>query len=282
MASREFANWYQSCGRHHLPWRRTHDPWAVVVSEVMLQQTSVARVLPRWERFLRRWPDPQACAAASLEEVLREWQGLGYPRRARALHRTAGVVASAGWPDTEAGLRSLPGVGPYTAGALAHLAFGWDGRVPQDVNIARVTARAVLGTEVGGSTPGQRARGLDDLDWGLSGRSLVLALFDLGATVCTARRPLCRACPLRPRCASADRLTTALPRPPARRQATWRGSLRELRGAVLREFLGGAPPTSYRELHGRVGHLGAAGSGDGVGTALDGLVRDGLLPAPGW
>ena len=276
------AGWYRRSGRHHLPWRRTRDPWAVLVSEVMLQQTSVARVLPRWEGFLRRWPDPQACAAASVDDVLREWQGLGYPRRARALHRTAAVVAGAGWPDTEAGLCSLPGVGAYTAAALAHLAFGQDGPLPQDVNIARVAARAVLGTEASGSTPAQRARALEGHTWGLSARDSVLALFDLGATVCTARRPLCSECPLRPHCASADRLAAAPPQPPARPQAAWRGSLRELRGAVLREFLGASPPESLAELRGRVGHLGAAESDDGVGAALEGLVRDGLLAAPAW
>src|SRR5580692_3838372 len=140
--TRGLARWYEGHGRHDLPWRATADPWAILVSEVMLQQTQVARVAGRWESFLARWPTPEACAAAPLPAVLREWQGLGYPRRARALHEVATAVAAGGWPDTEAGLRSLPGVGAYTARALLVLAFGASTIPPQDVNIARVTARA--------------------------------------------------------------------------------------------------------------------------------------------
>src|SRR5580700_3125367 len=113
--TRGLARWYEVHGRHDLPWRATADPWAILVSEVMLQQTQVARVSGRWESFLARWPTPGTCAAVPLADVLREWQGLGYPRRARALHDTARLVSAAGWPDTESGLRSLPGVGAYTA-----------------------------------------------------------------------------------------------------------------------------------------------------------------------
>ena len=147
--TRGLARWYAAHGRHDLPWRATDEPWAILVSEVMLQQTQVARVSGRWESFLERWPAPAACAAAPLDAVLREWQGLGYPRRARALHDTAKHVAAQGWPDSEAGLRELPGIGRYTARALRVLAFGDTHVPPQDVNIARVTARAALGQEPG-------------------------------------------------------------------------------------------------------------------------------------
>src|SRR5258708_19798572 len=96
--------WYAARGRHHLPWRSTRDPWAVLVSEVMLQQTSVARVLPRWEAFLRRWPDPAACAAAPRDDVLRGWDGLGYPRPAVALHRSAAPLPPPPWPPAQPAL----------------------------------------------------------------------------------------------------------------------------------------------------------------------------------
>ncbi|GAC1343538.1 MAG: A/G-specific adenine glycosylase [Candidatus Dormibacteria bacterium] len=281
MGNGALAQWYRANGRHELPWRRTRDPWAVLVSEVMLQQTSVARVLPRWEGFVNRWPDPGACAAAPLEEVLRAWQGLGYPRRARALHLTAQVVAEHGWPHSEAGLRSLPGVGAYTAAALARLAFGWEAAsLPRDVNVGRVAARWALGVEADRLPSAQRGRAVEALPRELDGRHLVLALFDLGAMVCTARHPACPGCPIREQCASATRLTAAPPPARARPRPAWRGSLRELRGAVLREVLAASPPASLAELKARVEHLGAAGSG--LDRAVEGLRQDGLLPAMGW
>lgn len=273
------ASWYWAHGRHALPWRHTREPWAVLVSEVMLQQTSVARVLSRWHTFLGRWPDPAACAAAPLEEVLRMWQGLGYPRRARALHLSARAIAERGWPEDESGLRSLPGVGIYTAAALGRLAFGWNTPMPRDVNIDRVAARALLGTETDQTTPGQRARALTTVASRLDARHAVFALFDLGALVCTARTPGCARCPIRTECASAHRLTTAAAPARDRRHPAWRGSLRELRGTVLRELLGPRPPGSMAGLAERVGHLGAAGDGEGVRRAVDGLRHDGLLPA---
>jgi len=124
-----------------LPWRRTRDPWAILVSEVMLQQTQVSRVIPKWHEFLETYPTPSRCAHASLGDVLRLWQGLGYPRRARNLHESAKQVEQLGaFPRTLDGLRSLPGVGPYTARALLAFAFEVDAAVV-DTNIARVYAR---------------------------------------------------------------------------------------------------------------------------------------------
>ena len=278
----ELSAWYAEHGRHRLPWRLTRDPWAVLVSEVMLQQTSVARVLPRWESFLRRWPTPEACAAAGLDDVLREWQGLGYPRRAAALHRTAQAVAATGWPGDEAGLCALPGIGAYTARAL--LAFAFEGNVdvppPRDVNLGRVAARAALGVEPQQAT----ARELDTAlassrPPGVSARDHAYALFDLGATVCTARRPRCDICPL-DACPSRPRFAAAAPleRPP-RRQAPWPGSMRRLRGAVLREMLSPTPPGSLPELRLRVAAIPAAARDGAVAEALSGLQRDGLLEA---
>jgi A/G-specific adenine glycosylase len=275
--------WYEEHGRHHLPWRLTRDPWAVLVSEVMLQQTSVARVLPRWESFLTRWPAPHDCAEADLDDVLREWTGLGYPRRAAALHRTAASVAEHGWPRTEPELRQLPGVGPYTARALLAFAFDADVLPPRDVNLGRVAARAALGVELHQATPKQ----LDDVlrdsrPHHVSPREHAFALFDLGATVCTARRPACPTCPLAA-CRSRPRLTAdgATPERPPRRQQPWPGSMRQLRGAVLRELLGDTPPSTLHQLQRRlVAHPAAAGR-DAVQQAVAGLQRDGLL-SPGW
>jgi len=278
--TRGLARWYGVHGRHDLPWRATADPWAVLVSEVMLQQTQVARVAGRWESFLARWPTPEACAAAPLASVLREWQGLGYPRRARGLHDTAKVVAGSGWPDTEAGLLGLPGVGRYTARALRVLAFGASSVPPQDVNIARVTARAALGREPDGVhqtiLEEQLAAGRPR---GMSPRAFTHALFDAGALHCRTR-PLCDGCPLAAVCASRHRLATE--RPASRRRAPrYRGSTRELRGAILRAMLTDPPPMTIDALQARAGVAATARPAAEVALVLDALVQEGLVdPSP--
>jgi A/G-specific adenine glycosylase len=274
--TRGLARWYELHGRHDLPWRATSDPWAILVSEVMLQQTQVARVAGRWESFMAGWPTPEACAAAPLAAVLREWQGLGYPRRARGLHDTARVVAAGGWPDTEAGLRTLPGVGAYTARALRVLAFGDATIPPQDVNITRVTARAALGREPHdirqASIEEQLAAGRPR---SLSPRDFTYSLFDAGALHCRAR-PLCHGCPLTARCASRSRLAAE---PPARGRPSprYHGSTRELRGAVLRAMLADPAPASIEELRQRAGRPAADRSAADVALILDTLVHEGLV-----
>lgn len=201
-------DWYARTARD-LPWRRTRDPYAILVSEVMLQQTQVERVVPRYERWLERWPSVEALAAASAGEVIVEWQGLGYNRRALALHRAARHVAGQGWPED---LTVLPGVGPYTAAAVRNFAFG-DDVLPVDVNVDRVRRRT--GVEFGGAA--------------------AQALMDLGATVCVARIPRCEACPLARACPSRGTRDE-----PARRQSRFEGSFRQRRAALLREVTGGA------------------------------------------
>jgi A/G-specific adenine glycosylase len=273
------GSWYAEHGRHALPWRHTPDPWGVLVSEVMLQQTAVTRVLPRWGPFLERWPDPVACAAAPLEEILRFWVGLGYPRRAWALQETARRVSESGWPVDEAGLRGLPGVGAYTARALLVLAFGAGGPPPRDVNVGRVAARAGLGVELH-ETSARRLEAVlrGSRPAGLSARDHTLALFDLGATLCTAIAPACPDCPLRGGCASAGRLRTAPPPRPPRRQPAYAGSQRQLRGAVLGALLDGAPPQTLAELRRRVAYAPAARRPGAVEAALLGLRSDALVP----
>ena len=186
--------WYRASARD-LPWRRTRDPYAILVAEVMLQQTQVERVVPRYERWL--------LGDATTAEVIVEWQGLGYNRRAVSLHRAARQVRDEGWPED---LTRLPGVGPYTAAALGNFAFGED-VLPRDVNVARVERRT------GHAFTGRSAQ----------------ALMDLGATVCLARVPRCGRCPLASECPSRGKRDE-----PLRRQSRFEGSFRQRRAAALR------------------------------------------------
>ncbi len=195
-------NWFTTSGRD-LPWRHTRDPYAILVSEVMLQQTQVERVVPRYRVWLERWPTVESLADASPADVIREWQGLGYNRRALHLHRAARRVAGDGWPDD---LTDLPGVGPYTAAAIRCFAFGED-VLPADVNVDRVLRRT------GHAFPPAAAQ----------------ALMDLGATVCVARVPRCGSCPLEHACPSRG-----IREDPARKQGPFEGSFRQRRAATLR------------------------------------------------
>ncbi len=189
--------------RRDLPWRRTRDPYAILVSEVMLQQTQVARVVPRYLEWMERWPTVQALASSPLGDAIAAWQGLGYNRRAVSLHRAARQIAERGWPDD---LATLPGVGRYTADAVACFAHG-RAVLPVDTNVRRVLARS----------------------GGRFGPASAQALMDLGATVCLARVPRCASCPLVRGCASRGARYA-----PARRQGTFEGSFRQRRGRVLR------------------------------------------------
>jgi A/G-specific adenine glycosylase len=233
------ATWFGVHGRD-LPWRRTRDPYAILVSEVMLQQTQVERVLPRYERWLHRWPTVESLAAASPGEVIVEWQGLGYNRRALALHRAATRIAAGGWPDD---LTSLPGIGPYTAAALRNFAFG-DDVLPRDVNVDRVERRT------GHSFAAASAQ----------------ALMDLGAAVCLARIPRCAVCPLASCCPSVGTRDE-----PARRQSRFEGSFRQRRAELLRAVADGE--RALDELDEEV--VGALAR-DGLVVVADGRVR---LPA---
>ena len=217
---RALLAWYGEHGRD-LPWRRTHDPYAILVSEVMLQQTQVARVLERYEPWLERWPTPGALAAAPAADVLRAWSGLGYNRRGLNLQRAARRVVELGEFPREIGeLERLPGVGPYTARAVACFAFGAQ-VTALDTNVRRVLARSLGTTDV--APPRGRA-----WQWNQ-------ALFDLGARVCLARVPRCAACPLSASCPSRGRTFA-----PVRRQGRFEGSRRQERAALVRE-LGAGP-----------------------------------------
>ena len=190
--------------RRDLPWRATRDPWAVLVSEVMLQQTQVVRVVPKWTEFLRRWPTPVAAAAAPFSEVLEVWTGLGYPRRARALHDTAKVVTAefdGRFPGVLDALLGLPGIGPYTAAAVAAIAFDRPTTI-LDGNVERVMARLYRV-----ATPLPKAKEeLRELASRFTPRQrpgdYAQAIMDLGATICTPTKPKCILCPWREICAA--------------------------------------------------------------------------------
>ncbi len=191
-------DWWAANGRD-LPWRRSRDPWAVLVSELMLQQTQVARVETRWHSFLERFPTPAVCAAAPVGDVVDEWAGLGYNRRAVFLHRAATQCVErfgGRLPTTLADLLTLPGVGPYTARAVLVFAHERDlGLV--DTNAGRFVARALAGRPV---RPAEAQAVADDAvpdGWGWTWGQ---AVFDLGALVCRKRSPACDRCPVRPHC----------------------------------------------------------------------------------
>lgn len=211
------------------------------MSELMLQQTQVARVVPKWEAFVRRWPTPAACAADPPAEVVRAWAGLGYNRRALNLHRCAADVVhrhGGGLPDDIDALTTLPGIGPYTARAVLAFAFGRDVGVV-DTNAARVVTRAAAGRPVRAPELQARADALVPADHGWEWNQAVL---DLGATFCVARAPDCDGCPVRDACAWA---LAGGPDPwtGARRQPAFHGSDRQGRGRLL-DALRAGPVTS--------------------------------------
>ena len=249
--------WYAAV-RRDLPWRRTSDPYRILVSEVMLQQTQVARVVPYYEAWLERFPDAAALADAPAADVLRMWSGLGYNRRALALQAACAVVARDGWPRDVAGLQALPGVGPYTAAAVASFAFGAQAAAV-DTNVRRVIERldrrsrrpTELARRAAALVPAGRAA-----DWNQ-------ALMELGATVCTARAPACEACPAAS-CRSQGRPQIA---PTARRggeRVRFEETDRYVRGRIVAALVAGSPlPDRFAP--------------ERLERALSGLERDGLV-----
>lgn len=257
-------------GLRDLPWRATRDPWHVLVSEVMLQQTQAARVIAPWSRFVERFPDPAACAAATGAEVVRRWDGLGYNRRAVNLHRAAAAVVEhhdGRVPRTVVELRKLPGVGPYTARAVVAFAFEGDVAVV-DTNVARVVTRAVAGRPM---RPGQVQALADVLVPPGRGWLWNQALLDLGAVLCTARAPDCGGCPLRRRCRWATGAAAPDPWRPTSFQSRFEGSDRQGRGRLVAALRRG--PVAAGAL---AASAGWPEDGDRARRAADALVADGL------
>ncbi len=258
--------------RRDLPWRRTRDPWLVLVSEVMLQQTQVARVIPRYERFVEAFPTPASCAAVPQAEIVRLWAGLGYDRRARSLHRCAVVVGERHGgrvPDDLDALLDLPGVGPYTARAVLAFAYERDVGV-LDTNVGRVLAR--LG---GRSLDRRRAQALADrLVPRGHGWAWNQAMLDLGATVCVKRSPACASCPVVDACAWRGE-----GQDPARgsagtsgRQSRFEGSDRQGRARLLHRLR--AEPL---RADAAAEAAGWGGDAERAERAVAGLVADGLV-----
>ncbi|KRF26208.1 A/G-specific adenine glycosylase [Phycicoccus sp. Soil803] len=275
----EVLEWYAVSARD-LPWRRPDaTAWGIFVSEIMLQQTPVARVEPVWREWLSRWPSPSALAADSPGEAVRAWGRLGYPRRALRLHAAAVAMAEhhdGAVPATEAELLTLPGVGTYTAAAVATFAFG-ERTTVVDTNVRRVLARVVGGQEYAAPSPTRAelavAAGLVPADPPRA-RTWSVAVMELGAIVCTARAPRCSDCPVADLCA-----WQLAGRPahegPARKGQAWEGTDRQLRGALLAVLRESADPVPRSALE--------ALSDDEIQRerCLDSLVADGLVePLP--
>ncbi|HEV7523340.1 MAG TPA: A/G-specific adenine glycosylase [Acidimicrobiia bacterium] len=232
------TRWYREHGRHALPWRSTRDRWTVLVSEVMLQQTQVPRVTAVFDAFMEEFPTPAATAAAGPAAVITAWGRLGYPRRARRLWEAAVRITDHGWP---ADLSELPGVGRYTSAAIAAQVDD-DDRVGIEVNLRRVCER-VRGERLGDSEAEECVR---EIARGLSPRDRLLAVMDLGATVCTARAPDCKHCPIVARCATRGTHEQET----KHRQSRFEGSFRQRRGNVMARLRVG--PVAAAELDGEV------------------------------
>lgn len=250
--------WYGTHKRD-LPWRHSHGPYPVLVSEVMLQQTQVDRAIDRFERFIIRWPIVGALAEATNDQVLAEWSGLGYNSRALRLRDTAQIVTANGWPRTISGLVELPGVGPYTAAAIASISFGTQ-VAAVDTNLKRVISRW-KGEPLSGKALEKAAK--DELgepagDWNQ-------ALMDLGSQLCTTHNPSCGQCPVASWC-----IDPSIYEPPPR-QPTFTGSNRQLRGALVKAHINGDDLQKAGIALGR--------SLEETETALQALTMEGLIPA---
>jgi A/G-specific adenine glycosylase len=287
-------DWYARHGRTNLPWRIVRNPYYTLISEFMLQQTQVDRVIPKFESFVERFPDIPTLSRASSGEVLREWQGLGYNMRAVRLHESARVVVERfdGVMPAEAHLlRQLPGVGPYTAAAIRAFGFNLDD-APLDVNIRRIVHRVCYGLE---HPPKAGTREIDDRaramavpgeahDWNS-------AMMDLGATLCTARAPKCLICPLRESCAAAPIDAATLERarrehakaPSPQNAIPWERTTRFARGRIV-ERLRALPPgerISLLDLHGDLQPLMPERSLEDVRNLIAILEQDGLIARDG-
>jgi len=218
-------DWYETAGRD-LPWRVIGNPYLTLVSEAMLQQTQADRVAPAFEAFIERWPSIENLAEAETRELLAMWSGLGYNARALRLRQAAMIVRDTGWPSSVSGLEQLPGVGPYTAAAIASIAFGVD--VPAiDTNLKRVLSRW-RGAPLSGQPLDAYAKAVLASPAGTWNQ----AVMDLGAACCRPMNPLCSECPVARWCMDP---TVYVPPP---RQRAFKGSRRELRGALVRAAIG--------------------------------------------
>ena len=227
-------DWFEK-NKRDLPWRNT-SPWGVMISEFMLQQTPVKRVLPKWHEWIDRWPTPADLAASKKSEAIHAWGRLGYPRRAIRLHESAGVIADKfenQVPRSLEDLRTLPGVGEYTAAAIASFAYG-ESALVMDINIRRFFARSIDGIESPTSSPSQVERRLRAELIPRDGALWAAATMELGALVCTARSPLCDHCPVMKICAwrAAGYPKSEI----VKKSQAWAGTDRQCRGLIVQHL----------------------------------------------
>ena len=228
----ELHTWYWK-NKRPLPWRKS-SPWGVVVSEFMLQQTPVNRVLPVWEAWMKKWPTPKDLAKAKKSEVIKSWGRLGYPRRALRLYETAKIISEkyqGSIPKTIVELRELPGVGEYTAAAIYSFAFGKRALV-LDTNIRRVFARAIDGKEIAALTLNNKERRKREKLIPKEASLWAAATMELGATICTAKSPQCEICPISQFCVWRFK-GYPKSRAPKRKTQSWHGTDRQCRGTIL-------------------------------------------------
>lgn len=304
--AKNLMRWYRKHGRHHLPWRHTKDPYHILVSEIMLQQTQVERVMPKYRAFLKKFPTLQKLAHASAASVLRTWHGMGYNRRALYLKRIAQICVrdfEGRVPDTYEALRKLPGVGDYTARAVLSFAFG-EHIALADTNIRRIFSRVYFGKNpsavsekklaavVAREMPHYHTTVYDSESHSKRGKCAVEshpntalyqgALMDLGATVCRAK-PLCSVCPLQKICKAAPKVLARGPQALQGRvvrhpQSKFEGSDRQMRGNVVETLRRNAPQPPLT-LRGGVGELKIAHQR--MKKILNSLLRDGLIMKKG-
>jgi A/G-specific adenine glycosylase len=272
--------WFQA-NRRDLPWRHTRDPYRILVSEVMLQQTQVDRVIPYYHAWLDAFPSVEALATAPVGDVIRLWKGLGYNRRAVNLQRTAQAVIERGgdFPQTVDELLALPGIGPYTAGAIACFAFEQD--VPFiDTNMRRVLHRVMVGVDV----PERRATDREIVGLAATvlppgnGWTWNQALIEFGALQCTARKPLCLVCPLQAECVARPHIHAAIAdaaRTKPKKAEVFRETNRYVRGRVV-DALREQSSISVAELGARVKPDFSSADGAWLMAIVEGLERDGL------
>lgn len=269
---KEIVGWFKK-NQRDLPWR-TSNAWGVLVSEIMLQQTPVARVLPIYNEWMKRWPSPKDLAAATTSEIITAWGRLGYPRRALRLHQCAKVISEQynnRLPETEQELRALPGIGEYTAAAIVAFAFK-ERSLVLDVNIRRLFARFVDGVEVPKpSVTKEERKKRAELIPTRNPHMWAAATMELGALICTAQNPKCQICPIADRCKwrSLD-----FPKSDQKKRTqAWHGTDRQCRGVIV-QALRENKTLSIKDLK-KLWHLDSQ-----VEKSLSSLIKDGLITSP--
>ena len=273
----DLLDWYRLHGRHSLPWRRDREPYHVLVSELMLQQTQVSRVIPKYEAFLVRFPTIRDLANAPRSSVLRAWQGLGYNSRAIRLHELAKRIDAAGgrFPIGRDELLALPGIGPYTAGAIRIFAYD-EPDLSIDVNVRRVLSRLAWSPRARPTPAAIDALAIALIRTSRRPHDWHSALMDLGSTICVARSPICGACPLRASCKNRGARPDERHARSSRVTAPFLGSNRWWRGRVLALLLAGS-----RQEH-QLARLVLDDEPDraqraACGDALASLITDGIV-----